>query len=108
MRHDAARRDRFATTGYDRFAGRNRRSTLIPAIEIMFNLNYRPILPILLLLGPVARAQQPPKILVAAGKERSVGQLNPGALDCAGGQPTGRPLQCSPGTSRIFLWNSVG
>ncbi len=74
----------------------------------MSNLRFRYILPVLLLLGPAARAQQPPKILVATGKEMSVGVVNPGTLDCVGGQPTGRPLQCSPGTSKIFFWNYVG
>ena len=73
----------------------------------MSNLMFRHILPIFLLLAPVARAQQPPKILVATGKEMSVELLNPGVLECVGGQPAGPPFRCSPGTSRIFFWNSV-
>ncbi len=70
-------------------------------------MSYR-ILPFVLLLTPaVALAQQPPKILVATGKEMLVELLNPGTLLCVGGQPTGRPAQCSPGTRRIFIWNWV-
>ncbi len=68
----------------------------------------RHALPVLLLLAPAAAfAQQPSKILVATGKEMSVGLLDPGVLLCEGGQPTGRPAQCSPGTKRIFIWNWV-
>jgi hypothetical protein len=62
-----------------------------------------------LLMAPVVRAQQPPKVLVASGKEMAVELLDPGTLACIGGQPTGRPLQCSAGTSRVLLsyWVSV-
>ncbi|MBI4904444.1 MAG: hypothetical protein HY820_12455 [Acidobacteria bacterium] len=73
----------------------------------MFNFVSRHILPVLLLVGPAAHAQQLPKVLVASGKEILVELLSPGELDCVGGQPTGRPLQCSPGTSRILLTNWV-
>jgi hypothetical protein len=74
----------------------------------MSNLVFRHTLPILLLLGPAAAlAQQPPKVLVATGKEMMAELLDPGALDCVGGKPAGPPLQCSPGTKSIFVWNWV-
>jgi len=75
----------------------------------MSNLVFRPTLPMVLLLAPAAAlAQQPPKILVATGQEMSVGVLNPGTLECVNGRPAGSFLQCSPGTTRISVWNSVG
>ncbi len=63
---------------------------------------FRHVLPVLILYGTVARAQQPPKVLIATGKEMAVELLDPGTLACIGGQPTGGPLQCSPGTSKIL------
>ncbi len=71
-------------------------------------MSYRVLLFVLLLASATAFAQQSPKILVATGKFQFVETLNPGALDCAGGQPTGRQLQCSPGTKKISAWNWVG
>jgi hypothetical protein len=69
-------------------------------LYIMFR--YIPFL--FLLLAPAAAfAQQPPKVLVASGKEVAAGMLDPGMLACIGGQPSGRPLQCSQGTSRILF-----
>jgi hypothetical protein len=72
----------------------------------------RHALPVVLLLAPAAAlAQQPPKILVATGKEMQGEMLAPGTLVCVGGQPTGLPLPnppCSPGTRRVLMWNVVG
>ena len=74
----------------------------------MFHRIVRNTLPVFLLLAPAAAlAQQSPKVLVATGKEMSVGLVDPGTLECAGGQPAGRPAQCTPGTKRIFIWNWV-
>ncbi len=63
-------------------------------------------LPVLLLLAPLAQAQQPSRMLEAAGREKAGEILSPGAMNCVGGQAVG-PLKCSPGTSKIFVWNWV-
>jgi hypothetical protein len=70
-------------------------------------MKMRQILPFALLLAPVACAQQTPKVLMATGKEEMAQLLDPGSLDCVGGKPTGTPLQCTPGTTKVFLWNWV-
>ena len=66
-------------------------------------------LPLVLLLAPAAFAQQSAKVLVASGKEVAAGMLDPSMLACIDGKPTGKPLQCTPGTSKVLLsyWVSL-
>jgi len=60
-------------------------------------------------LAAPAEAKQNPKFLVAIGQETIV-RIEPGRVECIGGQPTGQYYpdpQCTPGTDQILVRGEV-